>query len=521
MRKASSVFVGSALLAIIVQNRLLVEPVRGSEQETPAGKAVVIKSMDTVDLTQPLPLSLDSLEGMKIAFQTKGTVNAEFTVHNELAKPDDWAHRDMKPQRGVYKFTGTSPHVKDYQWGGGKWTPCLYRMDLFGQDGIYWRKMGKMAEGRFTRLDFKKPGNPKEGLQARNLVIYRGEDNVAPEAPNELLAQAGDDGIRLSWKPAKDNVGVAWYVISRAKGDGKFTKVAQTAELEYSDKPAAAGAYRYQVLAVDYERNLGPWSKEVSAQAGLPAPQEAPSLVKDSQWYAEHIRAVHEAGAGKVKKGTILFYGDALHYLDRTRNFAASIVGLTTHTCVNENGIRPCKPTSVLLSELPKELELKPEFCVISAGIEDIHPKPFPEDEQTSPEVRKKTVDNVLAMARMCEKQGAVTMVTTLTQFGHTAPKGSPEERLSDDLAKMCEENKIPVVRVFDIYRQAQEAGEDYKLLMHWMDPLDTRTKSPMWKRGYEYASYEPSFEFGITKRFIVVKETIGRVLFTLLDRPE
>jgi len=42
-----------------------------------------------------------------------------------------------------------------------------------------------------------------------------------------------------------------------------------------------------------------------------------------------------------------------------------------------------------------------------------------------------------------------------------------------------------------------------------------------MWPRGYEYDPYTPSFELGITKRFIVVKETLDQVLFTLLDRPE
>jgi hypothetical protein len=499
---------------------------KDSGRKATSGDVVVYRRLAVVDLTKPVPLSLQSLTGLKLAFQTRGTVDAEFTLHNDLAKPGDWWHTDMRPQRGVYKLTGASPYVKDYRWGGGNCVPCLYRMDLFAQDGIYWRHLGKPVEGKFSRLDFKRPGSAiNSAFQVRNLVIYRGEDNVAPEAPTGLTAQADENGIRLSWKPAADNVGVALYVISRAGGsDTTFAKIAQTTEPEYTDAPPAAGNYRYRVLAVDYERNLGPWSQDLSVQAGKAfAPPAMTALVQDSRWYAGHIRATHEAGEGKVRKGTILFYGDALHYLDRTRNFAAAMEGLLTHSCVNENGIRPCRPTARLLAELPAELELRPEFCLISAGIEDIHPTPFSEDAQTSPQVRKKTLENVLAMVRLCEERHAVTMVATLTQFGHTAPKGSPEEKLSDDLARMCEEHKIPVVRVFDIYRQAQEKGEDYKRLMHWMeDPLDKRPKeNSMWRRGYEYSSYEPSFEFGITKRFIVVKETLDQVLFTLLDRPD
>ena len=488
--------------------------------ETDADGVKVCVRMDAVDLAQPVPLSIGGLEGMKLAFQTKGKMDARFTLHDEAG------NKDLGPQRGVWKLTGTSPHVAGYPWGGGNWTPCTYRMDLFAQDGIYWRRLGKPAQGKFTRLDFAKSGHAKD-VQVRHLVIYRGDDNTPPEAPDGLTVQTGDEGVHLSWKPAKDDVGVALYVISRAGSKDKaFVKVAQTSDPECTDTPPAAGAYRYRVLASDYERNLGPWSKEVSVQVGKGLAQpEVGSLVKDSQWYAEHIRAVHTAGVGKVRKGSILLYGDALHYLDRTRNFAAGIVSLMTHSCVNENGIKPCKPTAVLLAELPKELGLKPEFCVISAGIEDLHPKPWPENEQASPEVRKKTVENVLAMARMCEQQGTVAMVTTPTQFGHNAPKGSPEEKLSDELAKMCEENKIPVVRVFDIYRQAQEKGEDYKLLMHVLETDPRRdprvTPNGMWSRGYEYSPYEPSFEYGITRRFIVVKKTIDRVLFTLLDRPD
>jgi hypothetical protein len=390
-----------------------------------------------------------------------------------------------------------------------------------------WRKnLGKPPMGRFTHLRFAVPGSPKDALQVHSLVVYRGEDNTPPAAPEGLAARPGEDGTHLSWKPAADDVGVSWYVISRAAGKDRFVKIAQTAELAYLDKPPAAGTYRYRVLAVDYQRNLGPWSEPVSVTAvkGFDPPAPAAAAV-DAEGYAAHVRAVHEAGAGKVERGVILFHGDGLNYLDRTRNHVASLISLLPYGCVNESSqvIRPGNPSAKLVKELARELELRPEFCVLSAGLEDLHPTPFPEDDHTTAQDIQKAVDNVLTMVRMCERQGTVAVVTTPTPFGHNAPKGSPEEALSEALVRMCQTNNVPVARAFDLFRRTQEAGEDYKALMTG-PPRVFPAGSPearFWKRGYEFDPYTPSFELGITRRIIVVKETLDRVLFVLLDRPE
>jgi hypothetical protein len=218
------------LTALVLSGALAAEPPasRPSEQGVVAGGVAILKRADAVDLAQPIPVSLSSLEGVKLAFQTKGSANACFTLHDEAAK------KDLRPARGVWKLTGNCPHVPGCRWGGGGWVPCLYRMDLFGQDSMIWHKMGKPPEGSFTRLDFARLSSPKETLQVRDLVLYRGDDGVAPEAPAGLAAQAGDEGVRLSWQPARDDVGAAWYVLSRASGDGKFTKIAQTDEVPHA-----------------------------------------------------------------------------------------------------------------------------------------------------------------------------------------------------------------------------------------------------------------------------------------------
>ena len=82
---------------------------------------------------------------------------------------------------------------------------------------------------------------------------------------------------------------------------------------------------------------------------------------------------------------------------------------------------------------------------------------------------------------------------------------------------------KVPVARVFDMFRRAQEAGEDYKALMTGpprMFPTGS-SHAKFWTRGYEFDPYTPTFELGITRRIIAVKETLDRVLFVLMDRPE
>lgn len=175
MRKACAATLLCLLLAKFVSAGQEAPPRPTTATSRPAGATVLLR-MDVVDLAKPLPILLESLEGMKLAFQTKGTAEARFTLHDERSG------KDLRPQRNVWKLTGDSPHVKGYQWSGGNLTPCLYRMDLFGQDAMYWQKnLGKPAEGKFTPLDFARLGL-KESLEVRNLVVYRGEDIAPPEA---------------------------------------------------------------------------------------------------------------------------------------------------------------------------------------------------------------------------------------------------------------------------------------------------------------------------------------------------
>jgi hypothetical protein len=505
-------------VALVIVDRCAEAASESAAQKVPPGKAIVIKRLEPIDLKQPVPFSAANAEGLKIAFQTKGPdLQTRFTLRE--ATLGERSHH-----RNAYRFTGDWSLAKGkYSWGGGQWVPCLYRADQF-------LPLGSLTAGGFTLIPEVAPRQNTSATftqltfqpnrnQVRNLVIYRGDDGTPPGAPGGLTVQADAGGVYLAWKEPGDNVGVAWYVISRAAGQGKFVKIAQTADPAYTDRPPAAGRYRYRVLAADYERNMGPWSAVVAVDVAHGSPQPAPSsVVADASYYADHVRAVHDAGAGKVNKGFLYCYGDCINYLDRTRDRDRAMLPLVPYAVLNEirnpnRDLGPVTTSATLLGDLDdpakKILTLRPEFCVVSCGMEDLRAAPRPDP--------KVVVDNVLQIVKKFEAQGTVVVVATTNPYGHTNPLGSPEEALSDALAKMCEENKIPVARVFDVFRNAARSGEDYAKLMH---PADTDPHGGAWPKGFAYIAMWPSFEEGLVRRLIVVKETLDRVLFTLLDRP-
>jgi glyoxylase-like metal-dependent hydrolase (beta-lactamase superfamily II) len=520
MRKSLPMSAVLALLPAI--GHMLLLAAAGSEAvpgKSSPGQVTAIQRLDVVEPGKPIPLSITNADGVKIAFQTKGSeLQTKFTLH-EASLGDVSHHRD------AYRFTGDWPLAAGtYSWGGGDWTPCLYRADQFlPQDGKESGGFALIHDGvprrshlaRFTRMTFQATRN-----EVRNLVIYRGDDTTPPEPPGQLAARADASTVQLAWKAARDNVGVAWYVISRAAENKPFAKIAQTANLTFTDKPPTAGTYRYRVLAADYERNMSPWSAAVSATVRADWAEPClTSVAADALYYADHVRAVHDAGAGRMQKGFVYHYGDSINYLDRTQNRNRAILPLLPYALFNEIrnpnvDLSPVTTSATLLRDLKDPakqiLSLRPEFCLLTCGIEDLRANP--------PVARKTVVSNTLEMIKMFEAQGTVVIVATTNPYARTNPVGSPEEALSDALAKMCEENRVPVARVFDMYRNAARSGEDYGKLM---SPVDTDTHGGAWPKGFGYAALWPSFEEGITRRLIVVKETMDRVLYTLLDRPD
>ncbi|HEX3073956.1 MAG TPA: DUF4434 domain-containing protein, partial [Ignavibacteriales bacterium] len=97
-------------------------------------------------------------------------------------------------------------------------------------------------------------------------------ESSAPSMPGKLKASADDGEITLSWKDAKDNIGVCGYNIYR---DGKiiFTNKIDKMEkrgkslsmTEYVDKNIEEGAaYTYQIQAYDFANNVSALSEPVT-----------------------------------------------------------------------------------------------------------------------------------------------------------------------------------------------------------------------------------------------------------------
>lgn len=102
-------------------------------------------------------------------------------------------------------------------------------------------------------------------------------DGVAPTAPTNLRAIAGDTSNLLTWQPASDDNGIAGYRIYWATmSGGPYTELAPllVTGTTYRDVEVPAVPLFYKVAAVDGTGNLGPQSNEASAtaQAGTDLP---------------------------------------------------------------------------------------------------------------------------------------------------------------------------------------------------------------------------------------------------------
>ena len=435
---------------------------------------IVYKEIPTLDIPDKgkgtewgMDLNIRSAAGLKVAFVARGTGGVNLCPFN------------MADKRSKDNTTAIA-----YRHVDENWRPIVYQVDRF-------RYNGGAPDGRikpdceFTNIRFHSNNTGGKGvLQLRNFVIYRGEDAAAPEAPAELKAQAAADGVKLTWKPAKDNAGVALYAVSRADADGKFAKIAECIDCEFVDKPAAAGSYKYRVLAADFQDNVGPWSNEASAKLDKASPAvELTKHEQDRLNYAEHVRAIHEAGKGKISKGKVMMFGD-------------SITGATLWPVEAEGGTARYKVVAHGYASMRTDFgknriadELKgenPEFCFIMYGT----------NNNKAEAALPPAMEDLLAIAKTCEANGTVPIIATIPPRGFADPDSKPEANFNVAVVKMCKENKIPVAYLFENF----QAGGDRKKLVagdgvHLVDG------------GF----YQAGLAWGATMR---------QVSFVLMDRP-
>lgn len=417
--------------------------------------------------TATIALHIQGSSGLKLAFLARATGGIDTVPLNMF----DRVSQD-----------NTTP--KAYAHVDATWRPILYSCDRFrynsSQDTV-------RPDAQYVNLRFH--GRPTAGnkgsLWLRNLVIYRGEDTIPPREPSAVSAVPRRDGVQLSWQEASDHVGVAFYVISRAHQSGPFIKIAQSASLDYLDRPPTIGTYQYRVLAVDFQENLSPWSTptSVTVTQAFPIPQST-AYERDRLGYAEHIRHIHASGQGKVRKGQVLLFGDSLTGALLYQLQTEAALGRYQVEARGRAGWRTNQGRQVIADDLK---DTNPEYCLILYGTNNLK----------GPEAIKTAMQDVLAMARACEANGTVPVLGTIPPRGFTDPTSAPEARYNAALIQMAQANQLPIAYLFQDF----QALPDRRQLLandgvHWD------------KAGFFAASR-------------VWKKVMDQVTFALLDRPD
>ncbi len=400
-------------------------------------------------LGKTFPCNVRNSPGLKLAF----LASPSGTVGSIPVNVDDKRSNDNTTANGYRTFAGGRP------------LPVIYFIDRFRYNAVMNSLIGRNTH--FTNVRFHSGGaKPTATVKLTDLVLYRGEDTTPPAAPTGLkgrLAQ-GTGGVVLSWTRAKDNVGIAMYVIARAiHVDDKsplkswYVKVGQSYGTEYVDQPTR-GTYRYRVLAVDFQDNLSGWSKPVTVEnplERLPPAMVSPAM-RDRLAYAERIRAVHAAGAGKVRKGWVMAFGDSLTYATSYQTTMEAHLGRYR---VEAKGY-PGQRTGFGRGRIDADLAaVNPEFCLILLGTNN---------SKSEKAVAAAMVD-VKAMVASCEKRGTVAIVGTIPPRGFQDPASKPEARYNAELVKTCRAGKIPICHLFEYF---QSLPDRRKLLatdgVHW-----------------------------------------------------
>ena len=151
---------------------------------------------------------------------------------------------------------------------------------------------------------------PVEGSSPWHAARYVAFSHVRPfsdrEAPGQVAgvtAEGGDSNvITLSWKPADDDTGVAYYEVygSPEPGDaiGPETLLGTTRSEGFRHGGLGLSeTWHYQVRAVDGAGNAGPPSDEVSATSGSIARYEVEELLPPTASTAPVIRQGNCCGA--------------------------------------------------------------------------------------------------------------------------------------------------------------------------------------------------------------------------------
>ncbi len=443
-------------------------------KETRVDDMTVYTRLDQLDIKDQgrgpkhaIPLNIEGSTGLKLAFLARATGGISSIRLNMF----DTIARD-----------NTTP--KAYANVDADWRPILYRVDQFRYNSSMRKTVRPRASFSGIRFHGKAtPGN-KGVLHLQNFVVYRGEDTIPPSAPTGLTAKETPEGIQLTWTPAVDNVGPALYVISRAGINRKFSKIAESSIPAYIDRPPTSGVQEYRVLAIDFQNNSSPWSKGTSIKVERSFP--APNLThyeRDRLAYSQHIRRIHQAGRGKVRRGVVLQFGDSLTGAYSYRTAAESALGRYTVEARGRAGWKTSRGREIIHSDLK---QINPEFCFILYGTNN---------RKDSAGIDQ-AMEDLLKIAKACASNGTVPIIATIPPSFKKRSRGS-EADFNEALIAMCREHSIPIAYLYEEI-QAQPNPRSFFIRdgVHWHKKA-----------------------FPLTGR--VWKEAMDHVMFALLDRPD
>jgi lysophospholipase L1-like esterase len=386
-----------------------------------------------------LLVDIEGSAGLKMAFLTKGQklTAAGVNVYDRLARDN------------------TTPYGYRYFREGG-WTPVLYQLDRFRYNSQSSGYVGpKTAYGE---VRFYGPPSPEAGaaFTLDDFVLYRGEDRLPPEKPLGLEAQASAAGVRLSWRPPHDDVGVQGYAVARSEDGVRFRKIAESVAPAFLDREAPGASAHYRVLAFDFEENLGPWSDSLAVQGVTEAPRPALSReASDRVAYARRVKAAHARGAGRVRKGHAVLFGDSLTGASVYPHCAEAAFGTLTVAASGYAGTRTDFGRRAIHDLLRRE---NPEFVFVLFGTNN---------GKTAAEVEAAMAD-LEQIAKACDEHGTVAVLGTIPPRGWE-PASSPEARYNARLVELCGKKGIPVGYIFEAF---QAAGDRRGLLdadgVHW-----------------------------------------------------
>jgi hypothetical protein len=437
-------------------------------QDSAVKNAIVYQQIAELDIpdigkgpTKSIPLKIEGSTDLKLAFLAKATSGISTIPLNMFdAKASD----------------NTTP--KAYAWVENNWQPIVYRCDRFRYNASGDSNVQPGTE--YVNLSFYGPPTPNQSglLQLRNFVIYRGRDIDPPQAPTSLTMKTHEGGILLSWQSARDNIGIAKYVVSRSDSDATFIKVAESALPQYLDRPPATGTYAYRVLAVDFEDNISSWSEIRSLQVEQTSPvAELNIYERDRANYAQHVRQIHSTGRGKVEKGLVFQFGDSLTGAINYQRFTEAALGRYMVEARGRASWTTIQGRAVIASDIK---QVNPEFCLILFGT----------NNRKSQFAIEEAMEDILAMAKACEENGTVPIVATIPPRGFLDPESQPEGNYNAALIQTCRRNKIPIAYLFEEF----QAQPDRKTLLatdgiHWGKdgfPIAARA----WKKAMEQVTF-------------------------------